>query len=1022
MSSRDNSNAQAQADRSNSPLRKQLAKKLVGYYDQLNTSKDKDKSRNNSKERSKSRSQSKDGASKAGTRMQSQTNLFDYKGEPVESYEDVEHRRLKLHKLKELMQNELTKAVEDGGLDPDYDTLNKVHNGYPTFMKELETPEHMLEDHHGTNVKSVLESKVETFDKPPEEDSIAYEIETDSMAEEGTPSHEIYAKSSNLYPIVSGKTVQAANRTEESLFDFHQRKAKEIRRLQYSAGVASRKTLKESTVPSYYNVWVIVKARPISARLASTTVFKTNPDNDTLMIQEDDHVKVKPKEASRGTFNKFSGLIKNPTSSDLPCDFIVETPAGERHCILVSLRPPFIDDKESSESKSRKTPNPMVPDLSSPQKDQDAFSSSKEQSKPDSISKNNEPRKSTYSSTGQPQQPNDLTFRDSIPLKDNKDNSYRKLPTENPSQPARFPLQQQIYHSTPNPYVESEVMPIKSTPKVSNGPTPQKLTPTSQYSSEPKQTNSLLAQLPANKPVVSTPPREKQEPDPRHHSPTPADESSNVVFSSSAAINIKISQLNIGADTDHVYHSSSEHYDKERRESIYSSNNNAARSVSPPPTNISPTKPPLPQQQNSHSRPHLRNIQGANSTLVDPVTNRKIGRARAELVGKDAVTGNRVEFIKAVYLSAENEVSIVLFKKLSERECMIKQYDQSQKVEIIEKDEAVEIQGAATRRITLAKDSEDQSPFTKEVYLFKDPFVIQPLRVVDNEFISAECDNGIDYHGKTEWRRDGPLPEDQKLFIHYKDASGRKDSVRLVPDVSTGLRDISETIQWITNHARNRYEDYSAGLRSVERKPVLGKNFDELKFSIVDRKGRKLKIMIKNDSDNEDFTSSEDEGQDLPPENAYFRLIVDEGGKVAPFKRRTKEQRRLEAQRRFDDKVKDFEMYSKYEVKVDSESVNPLPARTPVLLSKDPSKSDLKLNESNTFNRNKSQTSVGAMAVSEKMRSGFLDIADSLEMTFPNPRILEAYIQFMVGLPADADERKSALQFKVMLSGVLGSS
>jgi hypothetical protein len=61
MSSRDNSNAQAQADRSNSPLRKQLAKKLVGYYDQLNTSKDKDKSRNNSKERSKSRSQSKDG-------------------------------------------------------------------------------------------------------------------------------------------------------------------------------------------------------------------------------------------------------------------------------------------------------------------------------------------------------------------------------------------------------------------------------------------------------------------------------------------------------------------------------------------------------------------------------------------------------------------------------------------------------------------------------------------------------------------------------------------------------------------------------------------------------------------------------------------------------------------------------------------------------------------------------------------------------------------------------------------------
>lgn len=314
----------------NSPIRKQLAKKIITYYDQLAQSREQDRSRSQSRERSKSRSKSKDRFVSSSRVFDSKSGL-EKKGEEYELYEDVEHRRVKLHRLKELMKNELEKSALDGALDPDLETKAKLHPGYPQFMREqFESREFTEVDHHNTNVKVHLESKVETFDKPPEEDSINEEEEEEQTLE----------GENRLYHIVARKSVVATNKVEENYFDFHQRKAKEIRRLQYAATLASPKKGKivTKTTITYYAVWVIISGKPVPAKLASDEGFETNNSKDTLVINEDEAVKVKPKIEHKNKFDKFAGRIKKPVDSEPDCDFVVETPEGRRYPILVSLR------------------------------------------------------------------------------------------------------------------------------------------------------------------------------------------------------------------------------------------------------------------------------------------------------------------------------------------------------------------------------------------------------------------------------------------------------------------------------------------------------------------------------------------------------------------------------------------------------------------------------------------------------------------------------------------------------------
>lgn len=705
-----------------SPIRKQLAKRIINYYDQLAVSKDLDRSRSQSKERSKSRSKSKDGLRQSGRTFDSKTGLD--KNPEADVYEDAEHRRVKLHKLKELMLNELDRAGTDGALDPDYETLVKLHPGYPTFMKEMESPDKMLEDHHHTNLKVYLNEKVDKFDKAPEEDSYAEEDEEDET------------KDNRLYHIVAKKAVAVSNKIEEDNFDFHQRKAKEIRRLQYAAGLGAPKK-----ITTFYAIWVLIKGVPIPGRLASDGGFKTSSSKDTLIVNQDDPVRVKPKEDG---FEKFAGDIKKPFEGEPECDFIVETPAGLRYPIWITLRQP-------------------------------------------------------------------------------------KAP---------------------------EIVQEKPVEKVQRAP----------------------------------------------------------------------------------------------------------------------------------ERPKFRNIHGANSTILDPITDKKIGRAKSELVGKDSQTGKKVEFAKAILLDTNHELSVCLLKRLNDKEIILKKHDQTQRLEKIIAEESVDLGGLIAKRLTLEKDSNDRSPFNKEVYMYPNSFFLQPLKIFDNEFLFSECENMLDYNGKTEYKKTGDGPDDEKLFLHFKDHHGKNDIVRVILDDAYGMNDISDKLGWLSDLAKKRYQDYLDSLK--KRRRIL--ELDELRFDVVDHKGRKIKVLIRNDSENEDFSESDDENGDLPVENAYYHLMV-EDQKVVPFKRKSKEQRRAGYDNLWKSHVHTTEELTRYKVKVEN---------------------GVKTTSSHTTKKTHTDAQ-------DRLRKELRELADELGLSFPNDKLFESYVQFMGALPPGVDEIQAARQYKQMIDGVL---
>ena len=191
---------------------------------------------------------------------------------------------------------------------------------------------------------------------------------------------------------------------------------------------------------------------------------------------------------------------------------------------------------------------------------------------------------------------------------------------------------------------------------------------------------------------------------------------------------------------------------------------------------------------------------------------------------------------------------------------------------------------------------------------------LERLKIFDDEFINASCENTIDYQGKSELK--GKLSGDDDLeqgdlLLNYKDSLGRKDIVRIVPDENNEDKlNMTKLMEHILTLAKSRYNSHisenkevketKAAKKNIEVKQTLGTDqsvattsntkktieLGELKFSIVDKKGRKLNIMIKNDSENEQIESSEEETPDKI-ESTYYHLMV-EDQKVLPYKRTEK--------------------------------------------------------------------------------------------------------------------------------------
>ena len=399
---------------SRSPIKKQLAKRIVTYFDQLDDA----RSRERSSERKGSRS-----------RSTSKRSVIEHEKD-VEPYEDVELRKKKLEDLKELMKKELFKAKTEGVTQPQPDDIYKSVHGYPSFMKSSRTQEQFRRkptveaDLHAfkKSIHKLLEERVlnaEGKNIEEEESMDMEELHQSIVSPERYQESVVISKDPNnksgeenlfddqLYPIETKKTIKSKNSIEGSAFDFHQRKSKEIRRLQYAASFKERESSpritqeRKSTITEYrnkkpaeteektnpnqntltgrqrerrthpdegYPVWVRLivdgEVKEIPAMLKHLDGFKINPETDTMEVVEKDRVNVHPYDNSppEHVFQIIGGKVERPNPSKIAfeeeCELVVQDADGNRHPILFYERNKPTDEGAKDDEVVQAPPEP----------------------------------------------------------------------------------------------------------------------------------------------------------------------------------------------------------------------------------------------------------------------------------------------------------------------------------------------------------------------------------------------------------------------------------------------------------------------------------------------------------------------------------------------------------------------------------------------------------------------------------------------------------------------------------------
>lgn len=775
-----------------SPLRKQLARKIVSYYDQLSRGdkplRSPEKSRSVSRERSRR--------------------------DTDEEFQENAHLRVKLHEIKTLMQAELDAPEE---LQPALQT-KKHEPGYPSFMRSLETPEKKLEDHHNTNCQLLLEKKVDDFDKPASEDSIAWE------------SGSSY-RDHQLYHIVTGKKVHTHSMAEERKFDYHQRKSKEIRRLQYALGVRSRSTSKtrdgkkqQQGQNQYYTVYVIVAGTPCAGRMLGSPSFKTNICEDTLIINEGEKVKIKPRESSRGLFGKIIGKIQRRRENEPECDFVVETELGIRYCILVSLKDQTPQSKEAEKSHNR---------LENEKSIKTKHSESKIDEKIAEWSELAEERKESRS----------------------RSRTY-------------------LERSTRREDRDSESKAIKETRDVS----------------------------------IQTSPRQVQE-----------EKVNNV---------------------------------------------------------------------------EVREIEDTNCLFVDPTTEDPIGRAKARLVGKDAVTGNDVIFSKGLLLESTNELALVLVKRLSEKEVIIKRMDLSQDLAMIESEEGVNMDGVLGSRLLLTKEDEDESPLDRELYICCEEIDLEALRIFEGEYVSSQCDNGKEYNGKL-------VVDNNKLVL---DCAGNR--IRILGDrrEENGERgEIAPGWKWVFKRGEERLRVLKERLLPPQQPALMQK----ISFGLQTPTGQRVTITISNEDDGEIPVNTSDD---------HFRLLLD-GQVLKPYSptlanKITESKEEMEETRRENESIIS-QLQVKPEDPYESSIIHLHPTDPQSDLGSPPQSPDT---SPTAFPRTTPPQQ--PTPATPHPPSQWSSLAHTLNLHPSTQSTLDAFYAFMDSLPQGVDVHSAAIQYKELLQRV----
>ena len=334
------------------PIRKQLVKKIVSYYDTLE--RDRSLSRSSSPKRGARRSIKKTLLSPK--RRKKSKHM---KKRNKEYYINELHQNAKLSKLETLMKSELAKTGKENVLDHPLDKKKQSLAGYPSFMRE--TKDRLK--HKNLQKKPVskadevqfkdpiykkLKEKVEEANKDP-----IYPGELEDMGEKGkyrkkqeTSEDRLYDE---LYHLNTRKNYVVSSGADADLYDFHQRKSKEIRRLQYSAGLARPKRPRVRILK--YRVWVVFEYVARAADLKIKIVGKKKPnkmlevkEKDDLVIElhEVEGVAVEDKggadEVLAGLPRLIEGLSGAPVESDGECDFVAVTSEGVRWPVLLEYR------------------------------------------------------------------------------------------------------------------------------------------------------------------------------------------------------------------------------------------------------------------------------------------------------------------------------------------------------------------------------------------------------------------------------------------------------------------------------------------------------------------------------------------------------------------------------------------------------------------------------------------------------------------------------------------------------------
>lgn len=115
--------------------------------------------------------------------------------------------------------------------------------------------------------------------------------------------------------------------------DFHVRKSKEIRRLQYASNIGKK--------PEGFPLWVRMEGRDHRAILNNLTGFKYDSTGQSLEVRENDQVSLtsgndRPFSSTNKNSTVVTGSVVRPTGKDPHCSFVVQTPEGERFPVVIS--------------------------------------------------------------------------------------------------------------------------------------------------------------------------------------------------------------------------------------------------------------------------------------------------------------------------------------------------------------------------------------------------------------------------------------------------------------------------------------------------------------------------------------------------------------------------------------------------------------------------------------------------------------------------------------------------------------